>query len=355
MSVTVRCWEDPAAWNEFVARMPGAHFQQSWEWGELASEFGGKAHRLVAIDRGQIVGAMQTVANPIALTGRTYLDVMRGPTVPTPSIELLGPLFDGAREVGQRENAVGIRIEANAPACDAMWKSSLGALGLRAVYPPTQPRSSWVLDIEADADALLANMKQKTRYNIRLSAKRRVIVSEGTEADLDAFYALYVETAKRDDFFVHDRRVYAHMFSLFARAGNFCMLLARHDGHLIAAITLVRLGGTCWYLQGASSSEHRNLMAPYLLQWEGIQQAKRWGCTLYDFRAVPDELAEDQDMYGVYRFKEGFGGRHFTTLHAYAGPYTPALYGLWQLWFRGRFELMAWRRRRRRLPIRQSA
>jgi lipid II:glycine glycyltransferase (peptidoglycan interpeptide bridge formation enzyme) len=70
---------------------------------------------------------------------------------------------------------------------------------------------------------------------------------------------------------------------------------------------------------------------------------------------VPDILREDQDMYGVYRFKEGFGGKHFTALHTYTAAYRPALFGLWQLFYRGRFELTAWQRRRQGLPVRQFA
>jgi hypothetical protein len=96
-------------------------------------------------------------------------------------------------------------------------------------------------------------------------------------------------------------------------------------------------------------------MATYLLQWEGIQWARRNGCTLYDFRAVPDILREDQDMYGVYRFKEGFGGYQLTTLHTYAQAYQPGLFGLWQLYFAGRFKLDAWQRRRHGLPARPFA
>jgi lipid II:glycine glycyltransferase (peptidoglycan interpeptide bridge formation enzyme) len=96
-------------------------------------------------------------------------------------------------------------------------------------------------------------------------------------------------------------------------------------------------------------------MATYLLQWEAIRWAKDGGCTLYDLRAIPDVLHESQDMFGVYRFKEGFGGYQFTTLPTYVAPYQPGLFGLWQAFFAGRFALDAWRRRRQGLPVRQFA
>lgn len=355
MTISVTAWDDPVSWNRFVAASPRPHFQQTWEWGELAPQLGGQVVRFAALCDGSLAGVMQVFVNRLSVSGKTHLYVPRGPAVVEPAIEVLGPLFDAARLAGMERDAVGIRVEPDALACDNRWKTVLSDLGLRPAYPPSQPRSSWVLDIGPDEETLLAGMKAKTRYNIRLAGRKGVEVSEGTPADLDEFYALFRETAIRDDFFIHDKAVYERMFGLFRAAGDFCMLLARHDGRLIAAVTLVRCGPVCWYLQGASSNEHRNLMATYLLQWEGIRWARAQGCRLYDFRAVPDLLREDQDMYGVYRFKEGFGGHQVTTLHTYAGPYEPFWFGLWQLYFAGRFAANAWQRRRQGLPARQFA
>lgn len=355
MTVSVSIWEDPVAWNRFVAATPRPHFQQMWEWGDLAPELGGQVVRLGAVRDGDLAGVMQIFVNQLSRTGKTHLYVPRGPAVVGPCVEVLGPLFDAARLVGVDREAVGIRVEPDALACDHRWKSTLSDLGFHPAYPSSQPRSSWVLDLDPDEDTLLAGMKSKTRYNIRLAARKGVEVFEGTPADFDEFYDLFRETAARDDFFIHDKAVYQRMFSLFRAAGAFRMLLARHRGTLIAAVTLVRCGPVCWYLQGASSNENRNLMATYLLQWEGIRWAKDSGCRLYDFRAVPDLLREDQDMYGVYRFKEGFGGRQVTALHTYAAPYQPLLFGLWQFYLKGRFALDARQRRRAGLPARQFA
>jgi peptidoglycan pentaglycine glycine transferase (the first glycine) len=295
------------------------------------------------------------IVNPLGKTGLSHFYVPRGPSVCEPSMEILGPLFDRVRLLGPDKKSMGIRVEPNVRACAPEWKQDLAALGFRPAYPPVQPRSSWMLDITPLPDDLLAGMKQKTRYNIRLASRKGVTISEGGPQDLDEFYGLYVETARRDDFYVHPKSFYAHMFGVYWDTGCFRLLLARHEGRLIAAVTLLRFGTMCWYLQGASSSEHRNLMATYLLQWEAILWAKSEGCRLYDFRAVPEVLREDQDMYGVYRFKEGFGGYQFTTTPTYAAAYQLGLFGLWQLYFRGRFELNAWRRRRKGLPARQFA
>ncbi len=355
MSISVRQWDDPTSWNRFVAAVHGAHFQQGWEWGELGPSLGGLAVRLAACQAGEMVGAMQVFINPVHRSQRTLLMVPRGPALPRATVQSVAPLLEAARSLGHERNSIGIRVEPNVSAMDTPYSDTLTTLGLHPSYPPSQPRSSWILDLGQDEDTILAEMKQKTRYNIRLAARKGVEVHEAGLGDLDAFYALYQQTSERDDFFIHDQPLYRTMFSLYQQTGSFCMLFARYRGQLIGAVTLLRMGETCWYLHGASSNEHRNLMAPYLLQWEAIQRAKRWGCSLYDFRAVPDLLREDQDMYGVYRFKEGFGGRQFTTLDTHSAAYRPGVFGLWQAYYTGRFALQAVQRRRRGLPARQFA
>ncbi|HLJ68155.1 MAG TPA: peptidoglycan bridge formation glycyltransferase FemA/FemB family protein [Chloroflexota bacterium] len=355
MTVTVCRWSEADAWNQFVSTVPEAHFQQSWQWGELAPALGAQALRLAAVDGDRIVGALQLLTGRLGGRGPSHFYAPRGPALAEPRRELLAPLLEAACDLGREMGIAGIRLEPNVAASTTSWRVLLGSVGLRPTFPPSQPRSSWMLDITPGEEKLLAGMKQKTRYNIRLAEKKGVEISTGGIADLDEFYALYQETARRDGFFIHDRAVYRRTFEIYASGGEFELLLARFEGELIAAITTLRFGGTCWYVHGASSNRHRNLMATYGLQWIAIQRARNAGCRLYDFRAVPDVLSEDQDMYGVYRFKEGFGGYHVTTLETYGAPYRPALYGAWDLALRGRFLLDRWQRRRRGLPARQFA
>src|SRR5579864_8480478 len=118
MTVTVERWDDRTSWNRFVASTPDAHFQQSWEWGDLAPHFGGRAVRLAATRHGEPVGAMQVFVNPIRYANRTYLTAPRGPVAACASLDVLGPLCDTAMLLGYRERAVGIRLEPNAPRCN---------------------------------------------------------------------------------------------------------------------------------------------------------------------------------------------------------------------------------------------
>ena len=188
MTVTVRRWEDPTSWNTFVSAVSDAHFQQSWEWGELARELGGRAVRLAAVCDNQLVGSAQVFINPTGGLGHTHLYIPRGPVLREPRLEVLGPLLDQARALGEDCRALGVRVEPNCADSDPAWPRLLQSLDFARSYPPSQPRSSWVLDITPDPDALLAAMKQKTRYNIRLAARKGIEVREGGEADLDRLW-----------------------------------------------------------------------------------------------------------------------------------------------------------------------
>ena len=129
---------------------------------------------------------------------------------------------------------------------------------------------------------------------------------------------MYRETADRDRFFIHDIDTYRQIFHSYWKRGQFELLIARYRGTPIAAVTLVHLGRCVWYLYGASADRHRDVMAPHLLQWNAIKWAKDRGAAIYDFRGVPDVSARGQEMYGVFRFKQGFGGRQVTFLETYA-------------------------------------
>jgi peptidoglycan pentaglycine glycine transferase (the first glycine) len=351
----LREWGDQAGWDAFVGAQSTGHFSQGWGWGSIANHLGSSARRLAIVDNNSIRAAMQVFINPLGRTGRTHLYIPRGPVIDSPTLDDFRLLVDGLRALAREYKAVAVRIEPNVPQTDSLWPALLRQLNFCPIYPPLQPRSAWVLDIEPDLDTLLANMKPKTRYNIRLAAKRGVEIISGGPDDVPTFYEMYRETAQRDNFFIYEQPVYEAMFDTYWKLGQLELLLARYQGAFIAGITLVHLGRTVWYLHGASRNEHRNVMAPYLLQWCGIQWAKARGAVLYDFRSVPDTPLEGQDMYGLFRFKRGFGGQQVTVLETYAYAFQPVLFHLWRAYTRSRFAMQAAIRQLRGLPVKQYA
>jgi lipid II:glycine glycyltransferase (peptidoglycan interpeptide bridge formation enzyme) len=196
-----------------------------------------------------------------------------------------------------------------------------------------QPPDTVLIDLSQSEEALLAAMKEKWRYNIRLSARKGVAVRQAGAAGLDVFYRLFEETAKRDGLAIHSRDYYAALFALAGEQAGVDMRLyiASHEGEDLAAIITLFRGGEAVYLYGASSNSKRNLMAPYLLQWTAMKDAKASGCTQYDLFGIPPNDDPSHPMAGLYRFKTGFGGAIIHRSGSWDFAYRPAIKALFTL------------------------
>ncbi|MGM1429650.1 lipid II:glycine glycyltransferase FemX [Sphingobacterium lactis] len=184
---------------------------------------------------------------------------------------------------------------------------------LRKANTDILPSNTIFMDLRLDEDYLLANMKSKTRYNINLSMRKGVQIRSLGIEHLDIWYELYRQTAQRNNFFLHDINYFRIVLS--ARANDtqspaqVYLLVAEVEEKPLAAMFLVVSGNRGTYLYGASATANRNYMATYALQWRAMQVAKEKGCTEYDFFGIAPQADESHPMYGLYRFKSGFGGK----------------------------------------------
>ncbi|MDR2842922.1 MAG: peptidoglycan bridge formation glycyltransferase FemA/FemB family protein [Spirochaetaceae bacterium] len=193
-----------------------------------------------------------------------------------------------------------------------------------------QPPDTVLLDIIPDSDAILAQMKPKWRYNIRLGGKK-VNVRRAGKDELPVYYQIFKETSLRDGIAIHGIDYYTTLFDLAEKtcaesaepAPDVRLYLAEYEGIAIAGIITLFYGKTATYLYGASSNQHRNLMAPYALQWQAILDAKTSGCTTYDFFGIPPNDNPSHPMAGLYRFKTGFGGTIIHRPGSFDYPYKP--------------------------------
>lgn len=299
------------------------HVLQTRAWGDLKARFGWEA---------------DNTASPLMLYRRLPLGLRLAyvPRGPKPTAAQLTALSTAAR----RRGAFMLKLEPDVEDTpDAV--ADLLALGLQPSPHAIQPRRSIVIDLAGSADDVLARMKQKTRYNIRLSEKKGVSARLGTAADLLAFNALMHETGSRDGFGIHAPEYYAAAFDLFAPQGQATLALAEFEGRLLAAVMAFAVDGNAWYLYGASSDHERQRMAPYLAQWAAIEWARKQGALTYDLWGVPDadegaleagfETRRD-GLWGVYRFKRGWGGRLTRTIGAWDLVFNPWLYRLYTLY-----------------------
>lgn len=340
--------ENRDRWNAFVESQATGNITQTWEWAELGSRLGERALRLGAIDdAGTLRGALLVIVERAPVVGQPYLYAPRGPVCDDPNSPALAALFDYTRGVAKERGAFMLKVEPNVADGDQAWLDALAKLGLRRNPFATHPRRSWALDITPDEATLLAGMKEKWRYNIRLSSRKGVTVREGRDsADRDTFYTLYRETAERDGIFIHDQRHYDDFLRLYGERDAAALLIAEYEGQPIAALIVARCGAVATYMFGASSNRERNRMPNHLLQWTAIQWAKARGCKLYDFRAIAETLEPGEDMYSLYTYKQGFGGFSLFTLETHDYVYQPAVYWAYMRALRLKRRIVRWRRAR---------
>jgi peptidoglycan pentaglycine glycine transferase (the first glycine) len=300
-------------WNSFVAGHPRGHLLQCWEWGELKATSGWSPVRLALFDEEHIVAAAQVLrrsAPHVPLLAGHLAYVPKGPVLDWSDDALYDLFMSALNRYLKQHGALTLHMEVGIETAEVgseLVRERLASLqSARAI----QPLRTIILDLAPDEATLLAQMKEKWRYNVRLATRKGVTVRVAeTEKDVRAWYTLLQTTSTRDTFGIHTLDYYLYAWRLLAANEQACLLLAEHEGQLLAGIFVSLFARQAIYLYGASSNEQRHLMPNYILQWEAIRWAKHCGATNYDFWGIPESDAEDEAMAGVYRFKRGWGGR----------------------------------------------
>lgn len=306
---------DRDAWNDFVAASPSGHILQSWEWGEIKQPGGWEPLRLAVRQGSKIRAGAQVLIRSLPYGVGRLAYAPRGPVLDYDDTGLLAETIAAIDALAADRGVMAVKIEPDVIEPSPL-PGRLAALGLIPA-PPVQMRSSIWVDIAVGEAEMLARQKQKTRYNIRLAERKGVVVREGTADDLDGWYDLYAVTSERDGFTIHDRDYYRLVLETLQPHGMATLLLAHHEGDLLAGIIVFAFGHQAQYMYGASSNQKRNLMAPYLLQWRGMLWARAHGAAIYDLWGIPDRLEESEDLWGVYRHKRGYGGEIVRYVGAY--------------------------------------
>jgi lipid II:glycine glycyltransferase (peptidoglycan interpeptide bridge formation enzyme) len=321
---------------------------QTSEWGAVKIENGWQPTPWAWWnERGEVVAAALILQRSLNQTGLfNHLSVMylpKGPMLDWSDVSLRHQVLAELADLGRRNGAIFLKIdpdvvvgtgkpgEADAQEC-AVGGSVLDDLRARGWRPSDEQeqfRNTVLIDLSLDLNRLLANMKQKTRYNIRLAERKGVTIRVGQDTDLELLYHLYVETSVRDDFVIRDWQYYHRLWSTMLDAGLAEPLIAEVQGQPVAGVVIFRFAGKAWYMQGMSALAHREKMPNYLLQWEAIRRAKAAGCHTYDLWGAPDEFTEDDPLWGVYRFKEGLGGQVVRHMGAWDLPVKPSIYLLY--------------------------
>ncbi|MEI2611987.1 MAG: peptidoglycan bridge formation glycyltransferase FemA/FemB family protein [Candidatus Promineifilaceae bacterium] len=330
-----------AEWDAFVANHPCGSILQTTHWAMLKGRFGWTPQRVWLKKDGQLIAGAQLLIRSVAFGLVKMAYIPHGPLVNWEDEEQVDVLLNQIDLAAYRNRAGIVKME------PLLWQDEFGAERWQAVAQKfdlltntdtIQPPRTMLVDLRPQLDTILASFKQKTRYNIRLAAKKEVTVREGAAADLPTFNRLMQTTGQRNAFGVHAPEYYRDAFDLF-NPDKRTLLLAEYQGKPLAGAMIFAHGPLATFLFGGSSNEERERMPAYAVQWAAMAWAKAQGCHWYDLWGVPDapldELeaqfeSRDDGLWGVYRFKRGFNGVIKRTVGPADRVYNRLVYRLYQ-------------------------
>jgi peptidoglycan pentaglycine glycine transferase (the first glycine) len=339
---------DPSTWNEIIAHLPDPHLLQTWEWGQVKREFGWTPiPKVWSNPAGEPVAAALVLKRSITFMGfRPNLNVLyvpRGPLMDWSNTLLRQTVLRDLQAMAYQHRAIFIKIDpeliigTGIPGSELAVEDPIGRTALNILqstgwlYSDSQVQfknTVW-LKVNADDNELLARMKQKARYNLRLAERKGIRVRSGNGDDFPLLYKMYAETSVRDGFVIRSQEYYTHVWATFLKQKMLLPLIAEYEGQPVAGLMLFMFGGRAWYLYGMSTDQHRDKMPNYLLQYEAMRSARGAGCFAYDLWGAPEIFDETDSMWGVFRFKEGLGGQVVRTAGAWDYAAWPSLYSLY--------------------------
>ena len=316
-------------WNAFIQSHPDAHILQTAAWGELKSRFHWDPVRIATKDAGA-----QVLFRALP-GGLTIAYIPRGPV--GRNWDQLWPEIDS---ICRQRHAIFLKIEPD------VWETNFNSVKDCLPKDITSSKSiqasrTIIIDLSPSLDEILNKMKQKTRYNIRLAEKKGVEVR--FSEDIPGFFKLMSITGERDGFGIHNQDYFQYAYELFQSTHSCKLLMAYFENRPIAGLMVYKQGQRAWYLYGASNELQRNRMPTYLLQWKAMVWAKEEGCMEYDLWGIPDSEEDvleanfeemNTGLWGVYRFKRGFGGQIKRIGTTYDRVYKPLLYRAYEIYSR---------------------
>ncbi|HCK67183.1 MAG TPA: hypothetical protein DHW49_13045, partial [Anaerolineae bacterium] len=297
-------------WNEIISKLPNPHFLQTYEWGQVKAKYGWEPIYLIWTEKQLSVISSQSFStenwslisdNCLAaclVLKRTILRnafaarvsilyAPKGPLLDWSNESLRNRVFDDLQTFAKKQGAIFLKIDPDivlgrgveSGNSDQVITSEMKRRGWVESQEQIQFKNTVIIDLSESEENLLARMKQKTRYNIRLAEKKGVSIREGKLDDLENLYRMYAETSVRDGFVIRDENYYMTVWKIFMQSAvsnqpSAVPLIAEVDNEPVAAIFLFMFAGRAYYVYGMSRNAHREKMPTYLLQWEAIRWAK---------------------------------------------------------------------------------
>lgn len=297
-------------WNNFINKDTTHSFLQTWEWGELQKKQGYKIIRL-GIYIHQKISAIALVIKIQSRRGN-FLFVPHGPVIdPKENSSNIKIMLEGLLKylklIAKEGNFSFIRI---APIIEDTENNRrlFSNFGFKTAPIYMHAERTWVLDLNKPEDILLSEMRKTTRYLIKRADREEVVIEQRTDAKaFEEFIRIYKETADREHFVPFSLSYITHEYEEFSRTNNALFLFGKVNQEYFASALILFTKYSAFYHQGASI--HTKIPVTYRLQWEAIKEAKKRGCTLYNFWGIQQNGRTPKNWGGLTMFKTGFGGR----------------------------------------------
>jgi len=322
-------------WDSFVAQEPQFALMQSWDWGVFKEKLGWKAFRIAVEEGGRIVAGAQMLIKPLPTGIASVAYIPRGPVGNWLDEGIMPALLDALHRLARSHCAIFLKIEPpllNDPAIDQILQQHQ----FKPSAFTNQPRTTIILNLDQSLDDLSLQMRKKTRQYIRRAEHEGIIVRRGGQEDLPAFYELMQKTGQREHFTTRRREFYEHELLTLTKSTPTVLLMAYLQEKLLAVRTAHCFGGHAAEFHAGSADGIEDLHPNYLLVWEAVKWAKAQGCCTYDLWGIPDEIGpmisagddppasnRTDGLWGVYRFKSGFGKNIVSYIGAYDHIYYP--------------------------------
>ncbi len=304
--------ESCAEYEAFLKANRNGHLLQSPAWARLKNNW--SSHVIVSRDEtGRIRAGVLVLCRRLPGMPYAMLYAPRGPVCEPSEYARLTELAEGIRHLARRKKAFVFKSDPAIASSDEAFLGAIREAGFRVNdtgpnFDGIQAKYVMRVDLKDKTEAeVLAGFHSKTRYNIRLAARRGVTVRQGTRDDLPEFFRLMAITGRRDCFQIRPLSYFERMCDAMD-SEELRIYLAEWEGQVISAVMMGSYGNKAWYLYGASDDAHRDVMPNYLVQWTIIKQALLDGRDLYDLRGVTGDDDPSNPLYGLYRFKKGFAG-----------------------------------------------
>jgi len=293
------------AWENFISAHPEANFLHSWQWGEFHSARGKLVVRRGVFDGEKLLGVYEGQVETARLG--TFMAITGGPIIDWQNKTAVAALFVDIKSMARQLGCVFVRIRPQLEKSEGSLKL-FKDLGLKRSPMYLSVEHAGILDLTKNDEELVANMRERLRRALKKAGQASISVdaTDNPEA-IDEFYKIQLETAGRHSFVPFGKEFLKKQFAAFAQTGNALLYTARHDGEILAQNFMIFYNQEAAYHYGVSTKLGTQLSGAPLLHMEAIAEAKKRGCSRYNFWGIVGEEETKHRFYGVSTFKRGFG------------------------------------------------